>query len=164
MVRGCMLADGLKGGVFVHSNGRAELQQTRVVGSAMAGVHVKWGGACRMQSCTVRDGRQAGALVEGDVSLLHIIDSVVGGNRRHALLAMDGGTMVVVPTVGEGARSAGPADLRVLEETAPSAGGWREEAGVESGSGGREEEAGDGDEGGGGGGGEGGGGGGELNI
>lgn len=33
-----------RGGLFVHSHGRAEVRGSEVGGSRMAGVHVKWGG------------------------------------------------------------------------------------------------------------------------
>jgi len=117
-----VLADGLKGGVFVHSNGKAELLQTLVVKSAMAGVHVKWGGVCRVEACTVREGHQAGVLVEGDVSLIHVVDSVVVGNRGHALLAMDGGHMVVERGRGRGSvRDAEANKLGTHELAVPAA-------------------------------------------
>jgi len=62
-----------------------------------ARVHVKW-----VEACTVRDGQQAGVLVEGDVSPIHVVDSVVVGNRGHALLAMD--TWPLGEGEGEGVR------------------------------------------------------------
>jgi hypothetical protein len=88
----------------------------------MAGVHVKWGGMCRVEACTVREGRQAGVLVEGDVSLIHVIDSVVVGNHGHELLAMDGGSMVVERGRGRGSeRDAGTHELGTNELAVPAA-------------------------------------------
>lgn len=68
----CSLSDGLKGGVFIHSNGRAEVRSSRVLRSRMAGVHVKWGGSCLMEHCAIEDGWQAGVLVEGAPSAIQI--------------------------------------------------------------------------------------------
>ena len=72
LVSECTLADGLKGGVFIHSNGRAEVRSSRVTSSRMAGIHVKWGGSCLLARCIIEEGCQAGVLVEGSSSVIQL--------------------------------------------------------------------------------------------
>jgi hypothetical protein len=70
-----------------NDGGAPQVRGSAVTGSGMAGVHVKWGGTCLLETSSIANGRQAGVLVEGAASRIQMAACSVRGVHARPRLA-----------------------------------------------------------------------------